>query len=310
MIRAIGRGSPEGSSMPLSTTIPRRPLFAAESLKRFVPDLRDARYFQMFGQALILAIGLFAREFQISALQMAAVAATCLAAQWFGSFLNAIRFDWKSAAITALSLSLLLRSDQLWPLMAAAAIGIGSKFAIRRQGGHIFNPANLGIVVMLLATDVVWTSTGEWGSALWYAALIAALGALSTWRARRLDVPLVFLGVYGGLLLVRALYLGDPLAIPALRLTNAALILFAFFMISDPKTTPEDPRRRALFVALAAALAYVMQFHFFNSDGIFIAPFIVALVALAIPQKNGADRFEWGAPPRFWFRTPVRAPAE
>ena len=120
--------------MPLSTTIPRRPLFAAESLKRFVPDLRDARYFQIFGQALILAIGLFAREFQISALQMAAVAATCLAAQWFGSFLNAIRFDWKSAAITALSLSLLLRSDHLWPLMAAAAIGIGSKFAIRRQG--------------------------------------------------------------------------------------------------------------------------------------------------------------------------------
>lgn len=277
------------------------------SLKRLLPNLRDARWFQMFGQATILAIGLFWREFQISPLQMGAILATCLAAQWLGSFINAIRFDWKSAAITALSFSLLLRSDHLWPLMAAAAIGIGSKFMLRRNGGHIFNPANLGIVTMLLASDLVWTSTGEWGSALWFALLVGALGTLSTWRARRLDVPLVFLSVYGALLFVRAIYLGDPLAIAGLRLANAALILFAFFMISDPKTTPENPRRRALFVALAAALAYVIQFHFFISDGIFFAPFIVTLVALCIPQDN-AERFQWGAPPRaFGARA---APAE
>lgn len=278
----------------------------------FLPDLRDARYFQMFGQAAILAIGLVAREFEISALQMAAVAATCLASQWAGSMLNAVRFDWKSAAITSLSLSLLLRSDQIWPLAAAAAIGIGSKFIFRLNGRHIFNPANIAIVTMLLAGDVVWTSTGEWGSAMWFAALVAALGTLSTWRAQRLDVPIVFLAVYGGLLLARALYLGDPMAIPALRFTNASLILFAFFMISDPKTTPQDPRRRALFVALSAALAHVLQFHFFISDGIFFAPFIVGLVSLAVPQKNNAGRFEWGSPPRLPFRAhrPKAAPAE
>jgi Na+-transporting NADH:ubiquinone oxidoreductase subunit NqrB len=255
----------------------------------------------MFGQGVILAIGLLTRDFEISWLQIAALAATCLAAQWLGSFLNAVRFDWRSAAITALSLSLLLRSDQLWPLMAAAAIAIGSKFTLRRSGGHIFNPANLGIVAMLMVGDVVWTSTGEWGSALWFALLVAALGTVSTWRSGRLDVPLVFLGVYGGLLLARAVYLGDPFSIPLLRLSNAALILFAFFMISDPKTTPQDPRRRAFFVGLAAALAYVLQFHFFYSDGIFVAPFIVGLVALCVPQKNSADRFEWGALPQSPF---------
>lgn len=291
----------------------RSPTMRDMSRRRLLPDLRDARYFQMFGQALILGVGLATREFQISALQMTTIAATCLAAQWIGSCLNAIRFDWKSALITSLSFSLLLRSDHVWPLAAAAAVGIGSKFVFRLNGRHIFNPANFGIVTLLLATDAVWTSTGEWGSALWFALLVAGLGALSTWRAQRLDVPIVFLGTYGALLLVRALYLGDPLAIPALRLANAALILFAFFMISDPKTTPDDPRRRAVFVALAAALAYVIQFHFFISDGIFYAPFIVGLVALAVPQKNGGGaRFEWGAPPGIPFRSGRRraAPAE
>ena len=276
------------------------------------PDLQDARYFQILGQAIVLAVGLFARDFEISGLQMAAVAATALVAQWLGSTINAIRFDWKSAVISGLSICLLLRADALWPLMLAAAIAIGSKFTLRRGGRHIFNPANIAIVTLLLAGDFVWTSTGEWGSAPWFALLVAALGTVSTWRAGRLDVPVVFLGTYGIILIARALWLGDPMEIPLLRLGNAALILFAFFMISDPKTTPEDPRRRALFVAGAAAIAYLIQFHLFISDGIFYAPFIVALAALALPPENRADRFEWGrSPPALFPSRRVRAaPAE
>lgn len=208
------------------------------------------------------------------------------------------RFDWKSAVITGLSLALLLRANDIWPFIVAAFIAIGSKFAIRAHDRHIFNPANFGIVLMILFTDAAWTSTGEWGSALWMGALIALLGALSCWRASRLDVPIAYLGTYAALAIGRALYLGDPLAIPALRLTHGALILFAFFMISDPKTTPEDPRLRALFVSAAALIAYVLQFHFFISDGIFYAPAILALAQLAIGRAGCGGAYEWGQPPR------------
>lgn len=274
---------------------------------------KDARWFQIAGQATILIVGLIAFGFRIEPLQIAAAIGAALVAQFAGAALVASRFDGKSALITGLSLCLLLRANELWPFVVAAFIGVGSKFALRRGGRHVFNPANIGIVLMIALSGAVWTSTGEWGSSPWFSALIAALGLLVCWRASRLDAALVYLAVYAALVFGRALYLGDPLTIPALRLSHGALILFTFFMISDPKTTPEDPRERAFFVALAALGAYVLQFHFFISDGIFYAPFLLAL--LRFLALKPADRgYEWGAAPAP-FRMSLRstraiAPAE
>ncbi|MEQ8937000.1 MAG: RnfABCDGE type electron transport complex subunit D, partial [Amphiplicatus sp.] len=211
--------------------------------------------------------------------------------------LNAMRFDWRSPLITTLSLSLLLRSDAVLPLMLAATIAIGSKFAIRLYGKHIFNPANAGIVAMLLFTDAAWTTTGQWGTALWFAIFIAIAGSFVTWRASRLDVPLIFLGAYAALVFGRAFYLGDPLSIPLLRLENGALILFAFFMISDPKTTPDGAIGRAAFATGAATLAFVLQFNFFIADGLFYALFVLTLIRPLLDWLNPASRYEWGTPP-------------
>lgn len=278
------------------------------------PQLRDARWFQIAGQAAILLAGLIVLDFSVTPVQIAAGIGACLFAQAAGSALVASRFDWKSAFISGLSLALLLRANDVWPFVVAAFIAIGSKFAVRAHNRHVFNPANIGIVLMIYFTDAAWTSTSEWGSAVWLAILIGAFGALSCWRASRLDVPLVYLGVYGAFVVGRALFLGDPLEIPALRLTHGALILFAFFMISDPKTTPEDPRQRAIFVGSAAAIAYVLQYHFFISDGIFYAPFLLALIRL-LTGFSPADGYEWDRAPKT-FRIQLRrrrgtpAPAE
>lgn len=274
---------------------------------------KDARWFQIAGQSAILVTGLLAFDFRIGLPQILAAIGASLVAQALGTLLIAGRFDWKSALITGLSLCLLLRANEVWPFVLAALIGTGSKFALRRGGRHVFNPANIGIVAMIALSGAAWTSTGEWGSNPAFALFIAALGALVCWRASRLDAALLYLGVYAALVVGRALYLGDPLSIPALRLSHGALILFAFFMISDPKTTPEDPRERALFVGLAALIAYVMQFHFFISDGIFYAPFLLALFRF-VAMKPSAQAYEWGAAPspfRFSFRPPrTIAPAE
>ena len=274
---------------------------------------KDARWFQIGGQAAILLTGLAVFDFRIGLTQIIAAIGASLAAQALGTLLIAGRFDWKSALITGLSLCLLLRANDIWPFVAAALIGTGSKFALRRGGRHVFNPANIGIVAMIAFSGAAWTSTGEWGSSPAFAILIAALGALVCWRASRLDAALVYLGVYAALVFGRALYLGDPLAIPVLRLGHGALILFAFFMISDPKTTPDNPRERALFVGLAALIAYVMQFHFFISDGIFYAPFLLALFRF-IALRPSPRGYEWGAAPaplRFRFARPRKiAPAE
>lgn len=285
--------------------------------KALTRQLRDPRIFQIAALASLLAFGWTVRAFEIAPAQFAAVVSAALAVQWLGSYMNAIRFEPKSAFITSLSLTLLLRADAAWPLMAAAAIAIGSKFMVRLYGKHVFNPANIGIVTIVLLTDAAWTTPGQWGTATWLAALIAGAGFFVAHRSARLDVPLYFLAAYAALIFGRALWLGDPLAIPMLRLENGALILFAFFMISDPKTTPDSSRARAAFAVATAGLAYLLQYHFYLNDGLFYALALMSLVRPLIELLDPAPHYRWGdAPPTLRLlasfrrrRTPL-APAE
>ncbi len=258
--------------------------------------LKDPRIYQIATLSGLLVFGWAARAFEVNPVQFVAIVLTACAVQWLGSLLIATRTDLKSPLITALSLTLLLRADAIWPLALAAVIAVGSKFAFRLGGKHIFNPANIGIVAMVLFTDAAWTTPGQWGTAVWFAALLAGAGMFVTYRAARVDVPLIFLGVYAALLFGRALWLGDPLSIPLLRLENGALILFAFFMISDPKTTPDGALARATFAGGAALLAYLMTFHFFIADGLFYSLAIMAIARPTLEWANPAAHYQWGDP--------------
>lgn len=251
------------------------------------PRRADPRWFQIASLSALLAFGLSQRAFSIAPLEMATIFVSAIATQWGMSSVLSIRFEAKSALITSLSLTLLLRANELWPLAAAAFIAIASKFLIRAGGKHLFNPANIGIVATTLATDAAWTTPGQWGTALWLAALMAGAGSFVTYRASRLDTPLVFLAAFSAMIIARALWLGDPMSIPLNRLQNGALILFAFFMISDPKTTPDGLISRAIFTTATAALAYVLIYHFHQSDGLFSA---LAIACLARPALDAADQ--------------------
>ena len=254
---------------------------------------RDPRLFQIAALSTLLAFGITARAFAIEWIDIVAIVSAAMLAQWLGSVMNAVAFDWRSPLITALSLTLLLRADHPGALALAALIAIGSKFALRARGKHLFNPANFGIVAMLLFSGGVWTTPGQWGTAIWLAAVMAGAGMFVVYRAARLDVPLIFLGTFAALIIARALWLGDPLQIPLLRLQNGALILFAFFMISDPKTTPDGARARAAFSVAAALLAYWMSYHLFIQDGLFYALALICAVRPLLEMVDPAPLYQW-----------------
>src|SRR5262249_13967008 len=139
-----------------------------------------------------------------------------------------------------LSLCLLLRTNNPELAFLAAVITIASKFVIRFRGKHVFNPTNGGLVAMMLVSGQVWVSPGQWGSLAFFAFLRACAGGLVVTRAARADVTYTFIAFYCPLVVGRSMYLGEPLTIPLHRLQSGALLLFTFFMISDPKTTPDS----------------------------------------------------------------------
>jgi len=125
-------------------------------------------------------------------------------------------------------------------------------------------------VVLLFTSNDVWISPGQWGSAVWFVALLSFFAILVLHAARRSDMALFFLGSHAALLLARAYWLGDPLAIPLHQLQSGSLLIFAFFMISDPAPRPTrgsalpvrrlgcDPRALSRFLhADAAGATYI-----------------------------------------------------
>jgi Na+-transporting NADH:ubiquinone oxidoreductase subunit NqrB len=192
-------------------------------------------------------------------------------------------------------LCLLLRTNSLELAIAAAVVTVASKFVIRIEGKHLFNPTNFGIVVMLL-TGHAWVSPGQWGNVAFFALLMAGLGGLVVTRAARSDVTLSFLVFYMGLVFGRSLWLGEPMSIPIHRLQSGALLLFSFFMISDPRTTPASRPGRILFALLVACGAWYVQFRLFRTNGLLWSLAACSVTVPLIDRLLPGRRYEWSRP--------------
>ena len=263
----------------------------------------DPRVYQITSLSTLLLYGLCWLHFDLSIWQIAVTIGTALFTQYVGTALAGLRsFDPKSALISSLSLCLLLRTDDLAIAALAAVIAIGSKFVLRWNDKHLFNPTNLALTV-ILAGGLGWLSPGQWGQAAWFAFLLACLGSLVVTRAARADVTLAFLAFYVGLLFARALRLGDPLAIPLHQLESGALLIFAFFMISDPKTTPDSRIGRILYALLVSLAALYVQFGLFKPNGPLWGLVACAPLVPVIDTLLPGSRYRWG-------RSPSGLPAE
>jgi Na+-transporting NADH:ubiquinone oxidoreductase subunit NqrB len=248
-------------------------------------ELQDARLWQIAALTSLLSWNLTMLSLGASLLPSLVALASALATQAAASRLTGQRLDLRSPWITGLSLALLIRGDSLWVPALAAAIGIGGKFIFRIRGKHLWNPAALGIFV-LLQTGHAWVSPGQWGTSSFIAALVLS-------RAARLDTALAFLGTHLALLLARAAWLGDPPAIPLHQVQNGALLLFAFFMITDPRTTPDARPARILFAAVVAGLAHWLIFFEQMRPGLYVALIALAPLVPLLDRLFPATGFVW-----------------
>jgi Na+-transporting NADH:ubiquinone oxidoreductase subunit NqrB len=259
--------------------------------------MRDPRLYQIATLTGLLAYGMAFLRFDVGMPQVVLTLLTALLAQLvFGRSYGLPRFDPRSALISGLSLCLLLRTEHPWVAAAASVAAVGSKFVLRWRGKHVFNPTN-GALVAALATGQGWVSPGQWGSSAFFAFLMACLGGLVVNRALRSDVTAAFLASHVLLVFGRTYRLGDPLAIPLHQLQSGALLLFAFFMISDPKTTPDSRAGRMLFAALVAAGAYLVQFRLYRPNGLLWSLAACSPVVPLIDRLLPGTRYQWGGPP-------------
>lgn len=256
----------------------------------------DPRWYQIACLTGLLVWGIFGLSFDVVPLHLVAMLVTAQLTQAACTRLfSAGAYDPKSALISSLSLCLLLRTSSVVVAVLAAVIAIASKFVFRVRGKHVLNPTNGALVLLLLVDAPAWVSPGQWGNVTFFAFLMACLGMVTVTRSSRLDVVAAFVFTWCALVVGRSLWLGEPMTIPAHRLQSGALLLFSFFMISDPKTTPDARVARIVFAVAVAVGAWVVQFRLFRTNGLLWSLCVCSLFVPLLDRVFSGPRFSWRA---------------
>src|SRR5215813_2777755 len=256
--------------------------------------MRDPRILQIAFLASFLGVGLTVLRFDLPPWKTLLIGTSALFTQWVMTrLLKVPPAGYLSPLISSLGLSLLLRSDVWWIPPLAAALAISSKFLVRFNGKHIFNPTNLGLAFAMLASDRAWCSPSQWGEGAIVLAWFAIFGMAVAQRAFRSDVSLCFLGAWILLKVGRVFYLGQKLPVLWHQLSTGSLILFTFFMISDPKTTPDSRAGRAVYAVAVASLAFYLQHGLWKYNALIWALLMVSPLVPLIDRLFKGERYRW-----------------
>ena len=195
-----------------------------------------------------------------------------------------------SAYITGISVGILIRSPFVWPYFFASVISILTKYVLRLDNRHLWNPSNFGIEALLfLAPATVSLLSVQWGNNLWPMSIIWALGCIIVWRVGKLHVSAAYVAAFVVFAFVRAGIAGTPWPATLAPITGPMYQLFIFFMVTDPKVAV---RSKSGQVATVVAVAFVEML--FRLNEVIYAPlyalFFVGPTALLI-ERMLSQRF-------------------
>ena len=194
-----------------------------------------------------------------------------------------------SAYVSGISIGMLVRSPEFWPYALCAAISITSKYVIRVDGRHIWNPSNFGIVAMLvLASDAVASLSVQWGNTLLPMVVVWLFGAVIIGTLGRFHITLTYVLSFVAFAAVRAGVTGHPFLAEVAPITGPMYQLFIFFMITDPKTSVKPRWAQCLvafLVAVVEAVFRLMQFVHSPYYALFIVGPVANLTEIALQRR-------------------------
>jgi enediyne biosynthesis protein E5 len=195
-----------------------------------------------------------------------------------------------SSYISGISIGMLVRSPAIWPYALCSAISITSKYVLRVDGRHIWNPSNFGIVAMLvLASDAVASLSVQWGNMLLPMIVVWCFGSVIIHALGRFHITLTYVTSFIAFALVRAFVTGHPFLSEVAPITGPMYQLYIFFMITDPKTTVRSFRGQCLVAFLVAAVEAgfrLLQFVHAPYYALFIVGPTANLVEIAMDRRR------------------------
>jgi Na+-translocating ferredoxin:NAD+ oxidoreductase RnfD subunit len=234
--------------------------------REFTTQLR--RFFRTpKGLAILVLLPLLAIAAAGSGIALVAplVAASAAAAMSVDAgVLRAREGEWTfpdGALLTGLFVAMILSPREPWYVGAVtAAVAVASKYVVRVRNANVFNPAALALVATFYVFD---TGQSWWGALpelpMAMIVVLFATGIFITRRVNKTAGVLAFLGCYYLLFTITA-FIGEPGRVAELyRAPDLhAALFFAFFMVTDPPTSPPKPRDQVVYGVITAAASYAV----------------------------------------------------
>ena len=148
-------------------------------------------------------------------------------------------------------------------IVTASSIAVASKFLLRFNGSHIFNPAAFGLLVALalFATGDQWWVTQTF-NVHGYALSFLPLLIIADYKAMKWKIA------FSGLAVIAILYiLAGALTLSSISWLNVVDFAFAlpyyllFIMVPEPKTSPYKWKQQVVFGAGVAVAVFLLTFY-------------------------------------------------
>jgi hypothetical protein len=254
-----------------------------------LPSIRDPRLHVAAVLLTLQVLGQTVLDFRLSIAQiLICLAAGALIEFGFGFFKDKVIMWPASGLLTGNSTAFILRvpgtyhgqwwsTRGIWIFIGVVAVSMVSKYIIRWRGRHIFNPSNLGLVLAFVVLgpqytepqDLWWIPMGPW-MAVTYAILIGG-GLYIAWELKLLGLELGYMAAFALFAALAFLPVPDHCMIASwyatpicgqqlwqILVTSPEVLIFAFFMVPDPRTVPDGQVGRFVFGVIVALLSVVL----------------------------------------------------
>ncbi len=288
---SIDAPHPHGAAVPGDSRRPgpRTVRLGGRDYKVLLPSLRDPRLHVAAVLLTLQALGQTVLGFRLSVAQILICLATGALIEFGVGFFKDRVIMWPaSGLLTGNSTAFILRVpgtlhgqwwslNGIWIFIGVVALGMATKYLIRWRGRHIFNPSNVALVLAFVALgpqrteplDLWWIPMGPW-MILTYAILIGG-GLLIAWELKLLGLELGFLIAFAAFVALALAPVPDHCMVASwhvtpmcgrelwqVLVTSPEVLIFALFMLPDPRTVPDGPVARIVFGVLVALLAVLL----------------------------------------------------
>jgi enediyne biosynthesis protein E5 len=163
-----------------------------------------------------------------------------------------------SGIVSSCGTFILISGPYLWPTFLCGLLGSYSKHFFRFNDKHWFNPVNIGALATLFYfREYAQNGASTFSGNVYMIPYLIILGLTLTYCANRIIVSLSYVGVFFA---IHFAFLRDSLPLNASAMMSPPFMLYVFFMISDPKTSPSKLKNQILFGALLAVVESYLRY--------------------------------------------------